>query len=1145
MDTFDNSNPSDPEDEEPLYCAAPQNPEDIIWEGSDTEQTPQEIYEKRLRYENYARRYLRGQLPVLQSASLRGPLDKEWVNPWRYHPRKDFDWWQPGSEDMLFTRENVMKRAADHGLGHLTPAEALAWCKADAKAQARAQGVELSDGSSSKSTGSRSSRSDLIYSQASCGQPSATVVPQSQCDRELRSEPSGYRRSSKRPADSQWLKGSYISKRARWGAPAASSPTPMPKIQAERDRRRHRGSTGPATSSTAQLHKDPQPKTSLSHGSQYMGFDGSTETLRLEQRERDLDEFNENSGETTFVSTIDSPCGSKSTQSTPSDIADLSDHGLEPDDTNVALPIKRWHLTTPAPVLRGQKSNTTSTGLGSFELPNLPRSPENHVSYSIKPLEDDSFITDVAPSSRNLEKFEYRKRRKRSKPPRSPGPGQDFEGQSEITSRSSTKAVISKGNGKSSNLRLSNAPPTSLPNSTITEINKEHSMSNTSVASDAEKKVCPRSCKSDTSWDIRDDIGQPLHESLATDAVSSNNLQLFESRPSSTKKTLTKDEKSTAEKRRDIRLLASSQLSAGRSEYTQATDQTRDTHPPKSEVELSLNSSQHLQPPTDPRNILQIHDPAEPKKLGEFGLDRSLAPNSSPGDDSTQSHNSTHIGSPTNAQISVSTEPGRDHLTFETNHATRDTDSTKTCTHDGTQSEEAITVDGAYLADGKLQDQTRHQADSIINKVNLPEETVETRARVEIAILTDATESPHGEAKNETQVLQKAVSRDRTTSSQNSSGSDRSRRSHSSGRLSSATYVVRGKDNAAEPHDLGNRTPGGLDGDQMEEKDSWQRGLQSPWTAETMEPITAVDSRKDYEDEAASNKNRELSPKQRTIREGSDWQRIERPVTPENDGITPFKVFMTPTPPPEPTTNRSARDGFPSTQILVEAMTSNPWASNPNNLASKRSKKRVSFGVLPSEDKGDSQPEEKGFLKEKPLSPPPPAVDLLGGDDAFDDGTTTVGNKFAKHFAAAGDASRIRSHNGLSPSLKSSPAVDAMAEAFIAADREISVGQEWRKLSGHSPSRHLRPMSEAMANINTEELSRIGSSSSARNDRTSSSNTKTVGYDMGSDFGDFLGDAGGFLEEWSVETELRKTTEGKDSRAPSKKRGSFGIRSRW
>jgi hypothetical protein len=88
-------------------------------------------------------------------------------------------------------------------------------------------------------------------------------------------------------------------------------------------------------------------------------------------------------------------------------------------------------------------------------------------------------------------------------------------------------------------------------------------------------------------------------------------------------------------------------------------------------------------------------------------------------------------------------------------------------------------------------------------------------------------------------------------------------------------------------------------------------------------------------------------------------------------------------------------------------------------------------------------------------------------------------------------------------------------------------------------------MSEAMANINTEELSRIGSSSSARNDRTSSSNTKTVGYDMGSDFGDFLGDAGGFLEEWSVETELRKTTEGKDSRAPSKKRGSFGIRSRW
>jgi len=38
---------------------------------------------------------------------------------------------------MLFTREKVMKRAADHGLGYLGPTEALAWCKASAEAEAQ------------------------------------------------------------------------------------------------------------------------------------------------------------------------------------------------------------------------------------------------------------------------------------------------------------------------------------------------------------------------------------------------------------------------------------------------------------------------------------------------------------------------------------------------------------------------------------------------------------------------------------------------------------------------------------------------------------------------------------------------------------------------------------------------------------------------------------------------------------------------------------------------------------------------------------------------------------------------------------------------------------------------------------------------
>ena len=104
--------------DEPLYYSAPQNPGDIIWAGSDTEQTPKEIHEKRLRYEEQARRYLGGRLPVLQSSGLRGPLEKGWVNPWGHRPRRNRTWSQPDSEETLFTRSKVMMWAADMGLGH-------------------------------------------------------------------------------------------------------------------------------------------------------------------------------------------------------------------------------------------------------------------------------------------------------------------------------------------------------------------------------------------------------------------------------------------------------------------------------------------------------------------------------------------------------------------------------------------------------------------------------------------------------------------------------------------------------------------------------------------------------------------------------------------------------------------------------------------------------------------------------------------------------------------------------------------------------------------------------------------------------------------------------------------------------------------
>lgn len=69
---------------EPIYCEAPQNPDDVLCPGSDDEAYGSPT-ERRMRYEAQARRFLEGKPVFLLSASLRGPFDRKsgWVNPWR------------------------------------------------------------------------------------------------------------------------------------------------------------------------------------------------------------------------------------------------------------------------------------------------------------------------------------------------------------------------------------------------------------------------------------------------------------------------------------------------------------------------------------------------------------------------------------------------------------------------------------------------------------------------------------------------------------------------------------------------------------------------------------------------------------------------------------------------------------------------------------------------------------------------------------------------------------------------------------------------------------------------------------------------------------------------------------------------------
>ncbi|KAK5997706.1 hypothetical protein PT974_00062 [Cladobotryum mycophilum] len=67
-----------------IYCEASCQPEDVFYQGSEDEDY-EDTNTRRQRYEAAGKRFLNGNVPLLLSATLRGPFDQEsgWVNPWR------------------------------------------------------------------------------------------------------------------------------------------------------------------------------------------------------------------------------------------------------------------------------------------------------------------------------------------------------------------------------------------------------------------------------------------------------------------------------------------------------------------------------------------------------------------------------------------------------------------------------------------------------------------------------------------------------------------------------------------------------------------------------------------------------------------------------------------------------------------------------------------------------------------------------------------------------------------------------------------------------------------------------------------------------------------------------------------------------
>lgn len=263
----------------------------------------------------------------------------------------------------------------------------------------------------------------------------------------------------------------------------------------------------------------------------------------------------------------------------------------------------------------------------------------------------------------------------------------------------------------------------------------------------------------------------------------------------------------------------------------------------------------------------------------------------------------------------------------------------------------------------------------------------------------------------------------------------------------------------------------------------------------------------------------------------SSWQHIERPTTPENDEIRPFNDLMTPPPQPRTRSPDTSQREPQNTQDFIEAATKNPWET-PKRKSCK-SGKRVSFGI-PEDNEEESEPVQSRNARR--YSPPPLKPIELLEDETFPDGTIVTG--FKKHFSAIRSAIRNSRRVILEdPITASSPSVGAMAEAFVTADREAPVEPSWET------SRHLKPQKETITNVIRRDESEGFEDSIYNLD----SPTRFKGNEFQTDFNmdDVLGEAAEFLGEWSVEADLRKARELKKTSQVeddgAKRKRLFGI----
>lgn len=413
MDLRSNRVPQNVNDktEEALHFSPFVPPEDIICEGSDAEQSPKTIEQKHRRYEYYASLYMRGKLPIIQSASLRGPLDKEsgWTNPWRAQSKviragKNGRRSKKDSKSLARVASLDSSRSLSHG-DDQTFGDASVMNEKDVKEKAGSSNHQVPVNSRRLAVATigryrddeeidKTRHSIVIpdqYEESTCDLVGAEAPGSGQLGEAI-----------KHISESYWLKGARNAKRPDWDFPPSSTPTPLPTAVETKHRHVPRKpsryiKTGTLFPTSANMSEREEAS------SDQKGI--SSHSRRSNGRSLGGD-FQTSSQESGFVSAEEFPCKSTVTiKQESSDIRDNSFIGFQP------------HLSPNSQTWQEASDSRENFDGNYLELPSNMESNETDTAASVtrraSTLDTDgSFVSLLAPSSGDVGSFRYKRRRR-------------------------------------------------------------------------------------------------------------------------------------------------------------------------------------------------------------------------------------------------------------------------------------------------------------------------------------------------------------------------------------------------------------------------------------------------------------------------------------------------------------------------------------------------------------------------------------------------------------------------------------------------------------------------------------------------------------------------------------------------------------